>query len=177
VIFSTSASDVCYFWSANYVYSDIFWTGGIYMLNRTDIILQPDKTANRLAARTARVLRRRWLYMIATATALLAGAITVVSAQAATVQTTPAACLSRYVCLVLSPGGTGNVALVAARQGQTFSSPGLPVTELSNKTTTEYCLLERLKSGAIFFSTISAGSTQTVAVSMLDVFPGPICPV
>jgi hypothetical protein len=146
------------------------------MLNRIDTIPQPDKTVDRLAARAARVLRRRWLYMNAMATALLAGIITVVPGQAATAQTTPAACLSKYVCLVLASKGTGNVALVAARQSQMFPSPGLAVTELSNKTTTAYCLLERLSSGAILFGAIPAGSTQTVSVNMLAVFPGPICP-
>jgi hypothetical protein len=146
------------------------------MLDRIDTIPGPDKTVNRLVGRTARILRRRWLYASAMAPVLLAGIITAVSAQAAAMQTAPAACLSRYVCLVLSPSGTGNVALVAAHKGQAFPRPGLPVAELSNKTTTAYCLLERLNNGVVLFSAIPAGSTQTVSVNVLDAFPGPICP-
>jgi hypothetical protein len=110
------------------------------------------------------------------AAALLAGIITAVSGPAATAQTTPAACLSGYVCLVLSPSGTGNVALIAASKSQTFPNPGLPVTELANKTATVYCLEERLSNGAPFDTAIAAGTTKTVSVRMLDVFPGPVCP-
>jgi len=120
-------------------------------------------------------LRHRWLYMSAVAAALLAGVITVVSGPAAA-QTAPPACLSGYVCLVLSPSGTGNVALVAATKSQTFPKPGLPVTELANNTSTLYCLFERLSNGATTYSSISAGSTQNVSVHMLDVLPGSTCP-
>jgi hypothetical protein len=148
------------------------------MLSGDQSIPQP-KTINRLASRAGRTLRRRW-YMGVVAGALAAGIIGAVSGPAAvaqtTAQTTPSACLSGYVCLVLSPSGTGNVALVAASKSQAFASPGLPVTELANKTATLYCLEEKLSSGSIADTSISAGSTKTVSVKMLDVFPGPTCP-
>jgi hypothetical protein len=145
------------------------------MLNRDSTMPQP-KTANRLVSRTARGLRRRWWYMSVVTAALLAGIFTSVSGPAAATQTTPPACISGYVCLVLSPSGTGNVALVASSKSQAFSRPGLPVTELANKTATVYCLEERLSNGALFDTSISAGSTETAKVGMLDVFPGPVCP-
>jgi hypothetical protein len=145
------------------------------MLNGDYTVPQPT-TANRVASRMGRGLRRRW-YLSVVAAALLAGIITAVSGPAAAAQTTtPRACLSGYVCLVLSPSGTGNVALVAASKSQAFSMPGLPVTELANKTTTFYCLEEKLSNGAIIDTAIFAGSTKTVSVRMLDVFPGPVCP-
>jgi hypothetical protein len=145
------------------------------MLNGDRTTSQP-MTANRLGSRIGRGLRR-WWYMCALAAALIAGIITAVSGPAAAAgQATPSACLSKYVCLVLSPSGTGNVALVAATKSQTFATPGLPVTELANKTTTIYCLEEKLSNGTITNTTISAGTTKTVSVKMLDVFPGPVCP-
>jgi hypothetical protein len=145
------------------------------MLNGDYTMPQPT-TANRLASRIGRGLRRRW-YMSVMAAALLAGVITAVAGPAAAAQTTtPAACLSGYVCLALSPSGTGNVALVASSKSQAFPNAGLPVTELANKTATFYCLTERLSSGAILSTGISAGSTEKVSVRMLDVFPGPVCP-
>jgi hypothetical protein len=146
------------------------------MLNGDHPIFEP-KTADRLASRTGRRLRRRWWYLSVLAAPLLAGIITAVSGPAsAAQQTTPSACLSKYVCLVLSPSGTGNVALVAASKSQAFPSAGLPVTELANKTATTYCLEEKLSNGAILFTAIGAGSTKTVSVKMVDVFPGPVCP-
>jgi hypothetical protein len=153
------------------------------MLNG-DHLISRRRMANRLASRTGRGLRRRWWYLSVVAAALLAGIITAVSGPAAAVSgpapaaqtTTPSACLSKYVCLVLSPSGTGNVALVAASKSQNFASPGLPITKLANKTTTTYCLVEKLSNGAIFDTAIAAGSTETVSVGMLSVSPGPVCP-
>jgi hypothetical protein len=145
------------------------------MLNGEQLNSQP-KTGNRLASRVGRGLRRRRWYMGAVAGALAAGIIGAVSGPAAVAQTSPSACLSGYVCLVLSPSGTGNVALVAASTSQAFPSPGLPVTELANKTATLYCLEEKLSNGSTVDTSISAGSTVTVSASMLDAFPGPVCP-
>jgi len=134
--------------------------------------------ASHLIARVGRIMRRRRVYGSAAAAAVLtAGAITAVGVTAASAQSTPVACAPGYVCLILSPAGTGNVALVAAGQWQDFPAPaGLPVTGLANNTSTLYCLAYKLSNGSFTHGTIAAGSSQTTSITMLSVFPGPICP-
>jgi hypothetical protein len=78
--------------------------------------------------------------------------------------------------LVLSPSGTGNVALVAAAQTQEFPSPGLAVTELYNQTSDVYCLEENASNGATIFGVIDPVSTETTSYTVQIVFPGPACP-
>jgi len=133
---------------------------------------------SRLAGRVGRIVRRRPAYAGAAAAAVLAaGAVTAIGVTAASAQSAPAACAPGYLCLALSPAGTGNVALVAAGHWQDFALPtGLPVTELVNNTTTLYCITYKLSNGAQINSMIAAGSTQAVSYKMLGVSPGPICP-
>jgi hypothetical protein len=133
---------------------------------------------SRLGGRIGRIVRRRRAYACAAAAAVLAaGAVTAVGVNAASAQSAPTACAPGYLCLALSPAGTGNVALVAAGHWQDFALPtGLPVTELVNNTTTLYCIEYKLSSGVLMNSTIAAGSTQATSYKMLSVSPGPICP-
>ena len=130
----------------------------------------------RLATGAGRIVRHRRACAITVAAAVLAaGGATGVSATAAFAQSGPAACASGYFCLALSPAGTGNVALVAAGQQQQFASPGLPVTQVVNNTTTFTCLFVRYSNGAETLEGLPAGYNSTVSYSVLDVFPGPTC--
>lgn len=142
------------------------------MLNG-NITVPDSTTAESRLARTGRALRRRWLYLSVAAATAIAG---ITAVQAATAQAAPSACLSGYLCLVLSPSGTGNVALVTAGQVQQFPSSGLPVTQLVNNTTDLYCL-EEINNGFTFFTSIAAGTTKNVTTSIVEVNPGSTCPV
>lgn len=135
---------------------------------------QPEKAA----ARPSRILRRRWPYLAAVAaTALVTSIITATSGHAASAQAAPPACVSGYLCLALSPSGTGDVALVTSGQTQEFpAQTGLPITEIVNNTTIYYCTSYKVSSGGTSTGEIAPGATQVVSESMLEVFPGPTCP-
>jgi hypothetical protein len=148
---------------------------GIHVLSDNDTVSLPAEGNGRFA-RARAVLRRRWLYVAVAAAVAIGGTVAASSVQAASAQSAPAACLSGYVCLVLSPSGTGNVALVAAAQTQEFPSPGLAVTELYNQTSDVYCLEENASNGATIFGVIDPGSTETTSYTVQIVFPGPACP-
>jgi hypothetical protein len=145
------------------------------MLTGHDHAVQEKGIGGRLAMGAGRIMRHRRACATAAAAAVLAAAgVTGVSAVAAA-QSAPAACASGYFCLALSPAGTGNVALVAAGQQQAFASPGLPVTQLVNNTTTFTCLFVRYSNGAETLEGVPVGYDSTVSYSVLDIFPGPTC--
>jgi hypothetical protein len=125
-----------------------------------------------------RIPRHRWPYLSAVAAAALAATvITITTGHAASAQTAPAACQSGYLCLALSPSGTGNVALIASGQSQQFPSPnGIPITEIVNNATIGYCTLSQVSGEGTDYGYIPAGTTQVISENMIAVSPGPVCP-